>query len=171
MAWLKLLNLNLFDLHCWIYLFNLMLHPPFRRMWLPLISTPYLPLTFWYFTFCCLVLRHSLLCGPQTSSNSASHPTLCREPWSISAGQYRPRGHLFFFFNSNFLKFCPWNSMCYSDHPEEILVSLVVQRVKCLPAIQENWVWSPGQEDPPGEENGNPLQHSCQENAKDRGAW
>ena len=79
MAWLKLLNLNLFDLHCWIYLFNSMLYPPFHRMWLPLISTPYLPLTFWYFTFCCLVLRHNPLCGPQTSSNSVSHTTLCKE--------------------------------------------------------------------------------------------
>ena len=170
MAWLKLLNLNLLDLHCWIYLFNLMLHPPFHRMWLPLISTPYLPLTFWYFTFCCLVLRHSLLCGPQTSSNSASHTTLCKESHRASVQATIDPGDTYFFFNSHFLKFCPWNSMCYSDHPEEILVSLVVQRVKCLPAIQENWVWSPGREDPPGEENGNPLQHSCLENAKDRGA-
>ena len=29
----------------------------------------------------------------------------------------------------------------------------------------------PGQEDFPGEGNGNPIQYSCLENAKDRGAW
>ena len=28
-----------------------------------------------------------------------------------------------------------------------------------------------GQEDPPGEGNGNPLQYSCLENPMDRGAW
>ena len=29
----------------------------------------------------------------------------------------------------------------------------------------------PGQEDPPGEGHGNPLQYSCLENPMDRGAW
>ena len=33
------------------------------------------------------------------------------------------------------------------------------------------WVWSLGQEDPPGEGNCNPLQYSCLENPMDRGAW
>ena len=33
------------------------------------------------------------------------------------------------------------------------------------------WVRSLGQEDPPGEGNGNPLQYSCLENPTDRGAW
>ena len=47
--------------------------------------------------------------------------------------------------------------------------SLVVQRVKRLPAMQETWVWSPGLED--GEGNGNPLQYSCLETSMDRGAW
>ena len=32
------------------------------------------------------------------------------------------------------------------------------------------WFDSPGQEDSPGEGNGNPLQYSCVENLKDRGA-
>ena len=32
-------------------------------------------------------------------------------------------------------------------------------------------VLSLGQEDSPGERNGNPLQYSCLENSKDRGAW
>ena len=37
--------------------------------------------------------------------------------------------------------------------------------------MQETWVWSLSQEDPPGEGNGNPLQYSCQETSMDRGAW
>ena len=37
--------------------------------------------------------------------------------------------------------------------------------------MQETRVRSPGQEDPPGEGNGNPLQYSCLENSMDRGAW
>ena len=42
--------------------------------------------------------------------------------------------------------------------------------VKNLPAVQEMWVQSLGQEDPPGE-TGNSCLHSCQENLVDRGAW
>ena len=37
--------------------------------------------------------------------------------------------------------------------------------------MQETWVRSLGREDPPGEENGNPLQYSCLENPMDGGAW
>ena len=37
--------------------------------------------------------------------------------------------------------------------------------------MQETWVRSLGWEDSLGEGNGNPLQHSCMENPKDRGAW
>ena len=47
----------------------------------------------------------------------------------------------------------------------------MVQAVKNLPAMQETWVWSLGQEDSPGEENDCPLQYSCLENPMDRGAW
>ena len=47
----------------------------------------------------------------------------------------------------------------------------MTQRVKILPAIQETQVPSLGQEDSPGEGNGNPLQYSCLENSMDRGAW
>ena len=45
--------------------------------------------------------------------------------------------------------------------------------VKNLPAMQETWVLSLGQEDRrcPREENGYPLQYSCLENPMDRGAW
>ena len=37
--------------------------------------------------------------------------------------------------------------------------------------MQETWVQSLGQEESPGERNGNPLQYSCLENPMDRGAW
>ena len=49
--------------------------------------------------------------------------------------------------------------------------SLVVQTVKNLPAMWETWVQSLGQEDPLKKGMANPLQHSCLENSKDRGAW
>ena len=49
--------------------------------------------------------------------------------------------------------------------------SLVAQRLKRLPAMRETWVRSLGQEDSPGEGNGNPLPYSCLENPMDRGAW
>ena len=42
--------------------------------------------------------------------------------------------------------------------------------VKNLPAVQETWVRSLGQEDTPGEGNDNPLQDSFWENSMDRGA-
>ena len=49
--------------------------------------------------------------------------------------------------------------------------SLVAQLVKNLPTIQETLVQFLGQEDSPGEGNGNPLQYSCLENPMDRGDW
>ena len=49
--------------------------------------------------------------------------------------------------------------------------SLIAQSVKNLPAMQETWLQFLGQEDSPGEGNGNPLQNSCLENPMDRGAW
>ena len=49
--------------------------------------------------------------------------------------------------------------------------SLVAQTVKNLPAIQETQFQSLGQEDPPGEGNGNSLQYSCLGKPMDRGAW
>ena len=49
--------------------------------------------------------------------------------------------------------------------------SLVDQMVKNLPAMQQTQAQSLGQEDSPGEGNGNPLQYSCLENPMDRGAW
>ena len=43
--------------------------------------------------------------------------------------------------------------------------------VKSLLEMQETWVRSLDWEDPPGGGHGNPLQYSCLENPKDRGAW
>ena len=43
--------------------------------------------------------------------------------------------------------------------------------VKNTPTMQETWVRFLEWEDPPGEGNGNPLQHPCLENSMDRGAW
>ena len=43
--------------------------------------------------------------------------------------------------------------------------------IKNLPTMQETQVRSLGQEDSPGEGNGNSLQYSCLENPTDRGAW
>ena len=37
--------------------------------------------------------------------------------------------------------------------------------------MQETWIQFLGQEDSPGEGNGNPLQYSCLENPMDGGAW
>ena len=48
--------------------------------------------------------------------------------------------------------------------------SLVAQTVKRLPAVRETRVRSLGQEDSPGDGNGNPLQYSCLENSMDGGA-
>ena len=49
---------------------------------------------------------------------------------------------------------------------------VVAQMVKNPPAVQEETqVRSLGQEDSPGEGNGNPLQYSCLENPMDREAW
>ena len=42
---------------------------------------------------------------------------------------------------------------------------------KHLPARQETWVQSLGQEDSFGEGNGNPLQNSCLENPMEGGIW
>ena len=46
--------------------------------------------------------------------------------------------------------------------------SLVAQLIKNLPAVQETWVQFLGQEDSPGEGNGNPLQYYCLENQGQR---
>ena len=47
--------------------------------------------------------------------------------------------------------------------------SPVAQTVKNLPAVQDTWIQSLGQD--PGEGNGNPLQYSCLKNPLNREAW
>ena len=47
---------------------------------------------------------------------------------------------------------------------------MVAQKVKNLPAVQEIWIPSLGQEESP-EKGNNPLQYSCLENSMDKGAW
>ena len=54
---------------------------------------------------------------------------------------------------------------------KEPRASLVAQRVKRLPAVQETWVQSLGREDPLEKDMAAPLQYSCLENPMDRGAW
>ena len=44
-----------------------------------------------------------------------------------------------------------------------ILAVLLAQSLKRLPAMWETWVQSLGQDDSPGEGNGNPFQYSCLE--------
>ena len=65
---------------------------------------------------------------------------------------------LLYLFTCLYFLFCVW-------------ISPVTQMVKNLPAMQETQVQSLGWEDPHGEGNDNPLQYSCLENPKDRGAW
>ena len=48
---------------------------------------------------------------------------------------------------------------------------LVAQTVKNLTVMRETQVQSLGQEGPPREENGTPLQYSCLENPMGGGAW
>ena len=48
---------------------------------------------------------------------------------------------------------------------------VVAQKIKHLPAVRETQGRSLGQEDPPREGNGYPLQYSRLENSMDRGAW
>ena len=51
------------------------------------------------------------------------------------------------------------------------MASLVALTVKNLPAMQETWVQSLGQEDSPRVGNGSPFHYSCLEKSMDRGAW
>ena len=47
----------------------------------------------------------------------------------------------------------------------------MAQMVKNPPVMREDPGSIPGSGRSPGEENGNPLQYSCLENPRDRGAW
>ena len=63
-----------------------------------------------------------------------------------------------------------WQTTPHIKNTTSVWTSLVAQTVKNLPAMQETWVQSMGQEDNPGEGNGNPLQYSGLVNSMDRGA-
>ena len=58
------------------------------------------------------------------------------------------------------------NIFKYMSLTSLLWTSLVAQKVKNLPPMQETQVPSLGQEDPL-----DPLQHSCLENSMNRGAW
>ena len=62
------------------------------------------------------------------------------------------------------LEFNSYDALCICDFPYR-------QMVKNLPALQETWIWSLGQEDPLEQGNGYPLQHSCLIKPMDREAW
>ena len=63
--------------------------------------------------------------------------------------------------------------MCFNNWYQLCLywASLVAQMVKNLPAMQETWVWSLGQEDSLDKGMGTQVQYSWLENSMDRGAW
>jgi len=67
---------------------------------------------------------------------------------------------------------------CVLENPVQIRycvlyigTSLVAQTVKCLAYNAGDLGSIPGSGRSSGEGNGNPLQYSCLENPKDRGAW
>ena len=94
--------------------------------------------------------------------------------WENTTGRRQVHGHVISAW-LNALLTLSWNSynfwsrdLAFTFHTE---VFLVAQMVKNPHAMQETRVQPLSQEDPPGEQNGNPLQYSCLENFIDRGAW
>ena len=63
-----------------------------------------------------------------------------------------------------------WQTTPHIKNTTSVWTSLVAQTVKNLPAMRETWVQSMGQEDNPGEGNGNTLQYSGPVNSMDRRA-
>ena len=51
------------------------------------------------------------------------------------------------------------------------MIALVAQTVNRLPTMREAWIQFLGQEDSPGEGNGNQFQYSCLDSPMNRGAW
>ena len=74
----------------------------------------------------------------------------------------------------------PWSLSYITSSPDhstwhrhsrfKMPASLLSQKVKCLPTMQEDLGSIPGLGRSPGEGNGNPIQHSCLENPMDGGA-
>ena len=73
--------------------------------------------------------------------------------------------HMIAFFSNNLL-----NKVCILFFFFFLMVSLVAQTVKNPPASAGDSGFIPGLERFPGGGNGNPLQYSCLENPRDRGA-
>jgi len=91
-----------------------------------------------------------------------------RQETDVKAQAARQRkGHILP--SSTFCSIRAFNWLDEAHHTEG--ASPVAQMIKNLPAMQETWVQSLGQEDSPREGHGNSLQHSCLENSIDRGAW
>ena len=70
------------------------------------------------------------------------------------------------------IKYKKWdfNERPFNKYPQWSMAFLVAQMVKNLPAMQQTWVWSLGQEDSWKREC-YPLQYCCLENSMDREAW
>ena len=83
-------------------------------------------------------------------------PPYSREDWFFWVSAVQPAGSV------------PWKRTFHEQHVLWSLASLVAQRLKRLPAMQETWIQSGGSS---GEGNGNPLQYSCLRNPMDGGAW
>ena len=73
--------------------------------------------------------------------------------------------------NTQEKRWCKERRPQFGEGFSPLRASLAAQVVKNLPATQETWVRSLGQEDSPGEGNGYPLQSSCLETSRDRGSW
>ena len=68
---------------------------------------------------------------------------------------------------------CSSSLLIFWPQPSCLWVSFIAQMVMSLPAVQETWVRSLGQEGLLEKDLclENPLQYPCLENPKDRGAW
>ena len=62
-------------------------------------------------------------------------------------------------------------TICKIDNQREFAVCLVAQVIKNLPAVQETWVQSLGQEDPLGKEMATRSSIFAWKSPMDRGAW
>ena len=108
-------------------------------------------------------------------------------PWTEKDGLPHPSAHKFIW------KYLKWKTISLTRRSAQwsqswllrtrdyrichlVLANLTVvfpgrSAVRNLPTTQETQVQSLGQEEFPGDGNGNPLQYSCLGNPMDRGAW
>ena len=105
------------------------------------------------------------------SSCPQSLPALLLKVWFVSFNQLSSGIWVWAVINLSRLFACFRRQACFlKEYQMYRGTSLVAQIVKNPPAMWETPVWSLGQEDPPGEGHGNPLQYSCLENPMDRRA-